>query len=144
MPFDLTVRPPRTGDGFLDLVARVIFASGLRWQTVETRWGAIREAFERFSVGKVARYGTGHVGRLMAAEGMIANRAKIEAVITAASRLEEAGATKGSVRRWLNGLDGFDERRKALCDLPYVGRWGAYYVLAVAGYPVPEDWKASG
>ena len=49
------------------------------------------------------------------------------------------------VKRWLDAMAGFPERSAALERFPYVGRWGAYYVLSVAAYEVPEyeTWQAS-
>ncbi|MFQ5966754.1 MAG: DNA-3-methyladenine glycosylase I [Acidimicrobiia bacterium] len=145
MTFDLSPKPPRTADAFLELLARTIFSSGLTWQAVEPRWANIRGAFDGFSVRKIAAYGSDDTERIMRTPGMIRNPSKILAVVESAIALAAIRNEHGSVKRWLDGLSGYEERTTALRRFPYVGRWGAYYVLSVAGYEVPpyEEWKAS-
>jgi 3-methyladenine DNA glycosylase Tag len=143
MPFDLSPNPPRTVDGYLELIARVTFAVGMSWQSVEPRWPKIRSAFDRFSVRKVASYTEKDLARVLAAPGMIRNERKAAAIAASARRLARLRDEHGSVRRWLEGLDGFDEQQRALRTFDYVGPWGAYYVLSVAGFDVPpyETWR---
>ena len=70
------------------------FQAGLSWRTILHKREAFRKAFAGFAPEKVARFGEGHVTKLLADPGIIRSRAKIEATIEAASiycRMEEAG-----------------------------------------------------
>jgi DNA-3-methyladenine glycosylase I len=60
------------------------FQAGLAWITVLRKREAFRKAFAGFDPGKVARFSQGDVARLMADEGIIRARAKIEATIRGA------------------------------------------------------------
>ena len=70
------------------------FQSGLSWLTILRKREAFRAAFDGFDIGRVAAFGQGDVKRLLADEGIVRNRAKIEATIEngrAALRLRESG-----------------------------------------------------
>jgi DNA-3-methyladenine glycosylase I len=70
------------------------FQSGLSWLTILRKREAFRAAFSGFEIGRVAAFGQGDVKRLLADEGIVRNRAKIEATIEngrAALRLGESG-----------------------------------------------------
>jgi DNA-3-methyladenine glycosylase I len=58
------------------------FQAGLSWWIILQRREKLRKAFNGFDPEKVAQYGDSDVGRLMTAEGMIKNKAKISAAIT--------------------------------------------------------------
>jgi DNA-3-methyladenine glycosylase I len=55
--------------------------AGLSWSTILRKRGAYRKAFDAFDPKKVARYSAARVRRLMNDEGIVRNRAKIEATI---------------------------------------------------------------
>jgi DNA-3-methyladenine glycosylase I len=57
------------------------FQAGLSWLTILKRREGFRKAFKNFELSKVARMGQTDVERLMADEGIIRNRAKIESTI---------------------------------------------------------------
>ena len=70
------------------------FQAGLAWITVLRKRPAFRKAFAGFDPEKVARFGTRDVARLMADEGIIRARAKIDATIRGAQiygEMEERG-----------------------------------------------------
>ena len=129
MPADLAPAPPRTVDGFLNLIAQPIFGGGLAWAVIESTWPVTRDAFDRFSVKKVAAYTDVDVARLLATEGVISNVAKIRAVIRVANELQAITKQHGSVRKWLDGCDGHDARLGALRSLS--ARWTLGCVLRV-------------
>lgn len=137
MPADLTPTAPRTGDGVLELMARPIFGAGLSWEIVGSTWHETRTAFERFSVRKVADYRAHDIARIVETPGVIGNERKVQSVIGAARHLQKQGRRHGSVRKWLDGCIDHQARLDALTEIPGVGPWGAYYVLAKCGYPVP-------
>jgi DNA-3-methyladenine glycosylase I len=60
------------------------FQAGLSWITILRKRPAFRKAFEGFRPEKVARYGDKQIGRLLADDGIIRSRAKIEAAIRGA------------------------------------------------------------
>jgi DNA-3-methyladenine glycosylase I len=58
------------------------FQSGLSWLIILRKRENFRRAFSGFDIETVARYTDADVARLMADEGIVRNRAKIEATIT--------------------------------------------------------------
>ncbi|MDF1595618.1 MAG: DNA-3-methyladenine glycosylase I [Acidimicrobiia bacterium] len=138
MPADLTARNIRTIDQFLELFARAIFASGLSWAVVDRNWAAIRLAFGRFSAVDVAALTNRDIERLCATPGVIGNQRKIAAVGRAAQLLVERKAEFGSVGRWIQSLGDFPDQQDGLRSIPFIGPFGAYYVLSVAGFAVPD------
>lgn len=79
---------PLTRDGamFEKLVLEG-FQSGLSWLTILRKRENFRRAFDGFDAERIARYGAKDVGRLMLDEGIVRNRAKIEATIANAKAL---------------------------------------------------------
>ncbi|MBW0018681.1 MAG: DNA-3-methyladenine glycosylase I [Mycobacterium sp.] len=67
------------------------FQSGLSWLIILRKRDNFRRAFDGFDVDTVARYGDADVQRLLADEGIVRNRAKIEATIANARAAAELG-----------------------------------------------------
>jgi DNA-3-methyladenine glycosylase I len=65
------------------------FQSGLSWLIILRKRENFRKAFDGFDIEKVARYTDADVDRLMADEGIVRNRAKIEATIANARAVAE-------------------------------------------------------
>ncbi len=65
------------------------FMSGLSWLTILRKRENFRSAFAGFDPSKVARFTPRDVARLMRDEGIVRNRAKIEATINNARRFGE-------------------------------------------------------
>lgn len=65
------------------------FQSGLSWSLILRRRPRFREAFKGFVLDEVAAFTMADVERLMADEGIVRNRAKIEATINNANRAIE-------------------------------------------------------
>lgn len=72
------------------------FMSGLSWWTILRKRENFRKAFRNFELSRVARFGARDVARLMADEGIVRNRAKIEATINNAKRVPELAEEFGS------------------------------------------------
>lgn len=72
------------------------FQAGLSWLTVLRKRDAFRSGFANFEPERVARFAPRDVARLMDDEGIIRNRAKVEATINNARRLLELAAETGS------------------------------------------------
>ena len=72
------------------------FMSGLSWWTILRKRENFRAAFRGFDPSAIARFTTRDVARLMRDEGIVRNRAKIEATINNARRLGDLVAEFGS------------------------------------------------
>jgi DNA-3-methyladenine glycosylase I len=75
-------RPVHGDDVLFERLTLEAFQSGLSWLTILRKRAAFRAAFDRFSLEKVAAYGTPDVDRLLADPGIVRNRAKVTAAIT--------------------------------------------------------------
>ena len=67
------------------------FQSGLSWLIILRKRENFRRAFAGFDIEKVARFTDADVARLMADEGIVRNRAKIEATIANARAAADLG-----------------------------------------------------
>ncbi len=70
--------------------------AGLSWWTILRKRDNFRRAFRNFEPAMVARFGSRDVARLMANQGLVRNRAKIEATINNARRHAEVVDEFGS------------------------------------------------
>ena len=77
------------------------FQSGLSWRTILNKREAFRAAFAGFDVERVARFGPADVARLLADEGIVRHRGKIEAAIHNAGRCVELVQETGSLAAYL-------------------------------------------
>ena len=77
------------------------FQSGLSWLTILRKREGFRRAFANFEPRAVARFGAADVKRLLADEGIVRHRGKIEATINNAARCLEVIAEHGSLDRYL-------------------------------------------
>ena len=83
------------------------FQAGLSWATILRKRRAFRAAFADFDAATVAAFSPADVQRLLADEGIVRNRAKIEATIANAHGVLAIAAASGSFDAWLWGhLDG--------------------------------------
>ncbi|HYD16148.1 MAG TPA: DNA-3-methyladenine glycosylase I [Hyphomicrobium sp.] len=57
------------------------FQAGLSWITILRKRESFRQAFHDFDAARIARYGDKDVARLMADQGIVRNRLKVEATI---------------------------------------------------------------
>ncbi len=75
--------------------------AGLSWRTVLQKREGYRRHYADFDPQRVAAYGPGDVERMLADPGVIRNRAKIEASITAAKLFLQIQQEHGSFARYL-------------------------------------------
>lgn len=73
------------------------FQSGLSWRTILAKRENFRAAFDNFDFRKVADYTEADIARLLADQGIVRHRGKIEAVINNAGRAKELVAEAGSI-----------------------------------------------
>ena len=74
-------RPVYDDRALFEKLSLEAFQSGLSWLTILRKRKAFRAAFANFEIERVAAFGDDDVARLMADEGIVRNRAKIEATI---------------------------------------------------------------
>lgn len=75
--------------------------AGLSWLTILRKREAYRAAYRGFDPKVVAKFGARDVKRLLADEGIVRNRAKIESSIANASAFLELREQEGSFAKWL-------------------------------------------
>jgi DNA-3-methyladenine glycosylase I len=85
--------------------------AGLSWLTILRKRDAFRRAFDRFDAERVAAYGPRERARLLADEGIVRNRLKIDAAIENARRIVALRASHGSMARWLSEHHPLDKER---------------------------------
>jgi DNA-3-methyladenine glycosylase I len=76
--------------------------AGLSWTTILKKAENFRQAFDGFSVEKIAGYGEEDIERLLQDAGIIRNGLKIRSVIWNAQRVREFQVQHGSFAAWLN------------------------------------------
>ena len=74
-------RPLRDSRALFEKLCLEAFQSGLSWITILRKRENFRAAFAGFDIARVAAFGEQDVARLMADEGIVRNRAKIDAAI---------------------------------------------------------------
>jgi DNA-3-methyladenine glycosylase I len=74
--------PVRDERGMFERISLEAFQSGLSWATILRKRPAFRTAFADFDPDTVAAFDERDVARLMADEGIVRNRRKIDATIT--------------------------------------------------------------
>jgi DNA-3-methyladenine glycosylase I len=73
------------------------FQSGLSWRTILAKRENFRAAFHDFDFDRIARFTSRDIERLLADEGIVRHRGKIEAVINNACRAQELVKREGSL-----------------------------------------------
>jgi DNA-3-methyladenine glycosylase I len=95
--------------------------AGLSWLTILKKRQAYRKAFDRFDPRKVARYDARKIVDLLADEGIVRNRLKIEAAIANANAFlavqREFGSFDAYAWRFV-GARPIENRRKTLKEVP--------------------------
>ena len=77
------------------------FQSGLSWRTILAKRENFRAAFQQFDFGRIARFTSRDVERLLGDAGIVRHRGKIEAVINNAKRAQELIAQEGSIAAYV-------------------------------------------
>jgi DNA-3-methyladenine glycosylase I len=75
--------------------------AGLTWRTILDRRENYRRALDNFNAGKISRYGSRDVKRLLSDAGIIRNRLKIAATILNAQKYLEVQREFGSFDRYV-------------------------------------------
>lgn len=85
-------QPVHHGVALFERMSLEAFQSGLSWLIILRKRENFRRAFSGFDVEKIARYTDADVQRLLADDGIVRNRAKIEATIANARAAAELGS----------------------------------------------------
>lgn len=78
-----------------------VMQCGLSWDIVMKKREILRRAFDGFNFDKIAAYGEAAVSRILATEGMIRSRRKIEAIIHNARCFQKLRRERGTFSAWL-------------------------------------------
>jgi DNA-3-methyladenine glycosylase I len=92
----------RDDDRLFERLVLEINQAGLSWLTILKKREAFREAFDDFSVERVARYDARRRNRLLANPGIIRNRLKVDAAVENAKRILALRKTHASFAGWLD------------------------------------------
>lgn len=114
-------RPVHGDDALFERLCLEAFQSGLSWITILRRREGFRAAFAGFSIPAVARFTEADAARLLADEGIIRNRAKIEATLANARVLAGWQAGELDTLIWSFAPDRANRPApKTLADVPAV------------------------
>ncbi len=97
------------------------FQAGLSWRTVLHKRENFRKAFDNFNVKKISSYGEKEIARLLADEGIIRNKAKINATISNAGCFLAVQKEFGSFDKYIWQFTGgkpIKNKLKALSEMP--------------------------
>jgi len=92
--------------------------AGLSWETILKKRGNYRRAFDRFDVGKIARYDKEQVRALLADPGIVRNRLKIAAAISNARAFLAVQEEFGSFDRYIWQFVGGKPRQNSWAKHP--------------------------
>jgi len=107
-------RPVHDDNKLFEMLILEGMQAGLSWLTVLKKREAFRKAFDGFDPKKVARYRDAKIQKLMADEGIIRNRLKINAAVTNARLFLDIAKEHGSFDSFIWGYVG---------NKPVVNRW---------------------
>ena len=122
-------RPVRDSRALFEKLSLEAFQSGLSWITILRKRENFRAAFAGFKVEEVAAFGEDDVARLMADEGIVRNRQKIDATIANA---------RAAVDLDLADLDLVVRARPPSASADARGRTGAHTGVDGAGQGAQE------
>ena len=94
-------RPVHDDDKLFEMLTLEGMQAGLNWLTVLKKRAAFREAFDGFDPAKVALYGEAKIQALLANEGIIRNRLKVNAAVTNARAFLDVREKYGSFDKFI-------------------------------------------
>lgn len=129
---------PQSLDDYLEVMAKVVFQSGMSWQVVESKWQGIRQAFENFDSKKVADFNALDLEELGQDKRVIRNHRKLAAIVHNAQRMIDLEAEHGTFKKYLQSHGDFEATLKAMRkDFKFLGPFGVFYFLYVVKEDVP-------
>ena len=85
--------------------------AGLSWSTILRKRENYRKAFDNFDAERIARYTPKKIARLLANEGIVRNRLKVESAVTNAQAFLRVREEFGSFDRFIWGFVGGKPKR---------------------------------
>ncbi|MFB7667185.1 DNA-3-methyladenine glycosylase I [Kitasatospora sp. NPDC056138] len=113
-------RPVHGDDALFERISLEAFQSGLSWITILRRREGFRAAFAGFRAAEVAGFGPADVERLLQDQGIIRNRAKIEATLVNARAALALGAGGLDALVWRHAGDPDRPAPRTLDEVPAV------------------------
>ncbi|TFF22801.1 DNA-3-methyladenine glycosylase I [Jiella endophytica] len=108
-------RPSADDDRLFEKLCLEGFQAGLSWLTILRKREAFRQAFDGFSIDRVAQMGETDIERLLADPGIVRHRGKIVSAINNARRAAALRETHGSLAAFLWSFEpGAGERPSAV------------------------------
>jgi DNA-3-methyladenine glycosylase I len=101
--------PVRSERVLFERLVLEINQAGLSWPTVLRKRAAFRKAFGGFDAERVAAYGPRERERLLADQGIVRNRLKVDAAIENARRIVALRESDGGFARWLDAHHPLDK-----------------------------------
>jgi DNA-3-methyladenine glycosylase I len=126
-------RPASDREHF-EIMCLCLIQAGLNWASIRKQWPRYREGFRGFGVEELAR---ADADELLARDGVIRNRRKVEAVVHNAREFQTIAAEHGSFDAFLSTLKPLAEaeRVKALTKrFKQIGPEAADYFLHAVGF----------
>lgn len=111
MPSGWEQAPPKDDADYLERLSRAMFAAGLNWRVIDSKWPSFKKAFDGFSPAKVAAFREKDVVRLMGDKGIVRNERKIRATIENARAMLDLKSEHGSFKSY---LESFGKKETAL------------------------------
>lgn len=113
--------PLKTDRAIFEKLVLEGFQAGLSWITILRKRENFRRAFDKFDAERIARYGAKDIARLMADEGIVRNRAKVEATIDNAKtylKLRERTTLRKFMHDFLGSDGPVQNRPRTISDIP--------------------------
>lgn len=115
------------------------FQAGLSWRTILHKRQNFRRAFDNFDPARIAGYTDRDRERLLADEGIIRNRLKIEAAMGNAKAYQDVVAEFGSFDKYIWSFTGGNP-----LDVPARATWRAVPTFTLEAETMSKDLKARG
>jgi 3-methyladenine DNA glycosylase Tag len=123
---------------YLEQLVKAIFAAGLNWQVVESRWAALGEVFYGFDPVRMAAMTERDIDQAAQNPRIIRNRRKISEAVESAAAAHEVIAEHGSFDAFLRSFGSPEDEIVDLRDrFPGLGDFSAWWFMQSVGLPVP-------
>lgn len=134
-------RPPKTDDGYFEVLSQSVFQAGFSWPVVRSKWSHFKKVFNDFDIKKVAQFTEDDLGRLMNDRGIIRNLTKIKAVIENARIVQQLQREFGSFEKFIKSSRGLPYRQRCQTltkTFRWIGPTGVFHFFWCIGEDVPK------
>jgi 3-methyladenine DNA glycosylase Tag len=134
---------PQSLGGYLEVMSKAVFQSGMSWRVVDSKWPELRDAMRGFDIAAIATMSEADLEALAQDTRVIRNRRKLAAIVDDAQRIVDLDDEHGDFKSYLGSHASFDETVKNLrAQFKFLGETGSYFFLYMVGEEVPphEEW----